>query len=325
MVFSVSRNKTKKQQQLLDVQEAYNLWDILKSMYAVVERIQIWKNYAHDPEFGLILSKALFDFDKEIKLLEKELQKYGIKGPKTNRAEISTSVNSEVLFDEFLAHDMFLVLQEHLEMFFKAFIRSTTNDNVRKLFYRLLSHAVERISLINKYLKIKGWIESPPLYPLVPNNVSERLDSGEVFHLWDHLTYRYDNIEKTEIFHDFVFDGDFKLLLSVGLQGPLKKQTLMLEKELKHFGIPVPKRPPTVVTAPKNTEILSDEFVYKDIFSGMHGAAVMHAQALKQSTTNDRIRGIFEKLLLSEVGMIDNLIKLGKLKGWLNPTPQYRL
>lgn len=123
----------------------------------------------------------------------------------------------------------------------------------------------------------------------------------------------------------FVYDGDFKLLLKVGLQGPLKHQTAMLEKELEHFGIPLPQRLSNVVVPPKNTELLKDEFIYKEIATGIHGAAIMHAQALKQCTTNDRVRGIFERLLLSEVGLLDKLIKFGKVKGWLNPTPQYRL
>jgi spore coat protein CotF len=325
MVFNAPRSKAEKQQQLLDVEEAYNLWDILKSMYSVMERVQIWGNFAHDPEFCLIIKKVLHDFKKEIITVEKDLEKFSIQGPRTNRSKINSSVNSEVLLDEFLAHDLFLVFQEHVEMLLRAFATSTTNDNVRTVFFKLLTRAAKRQKTMTKYLIIKGWLETPPLYPLVPGNVTERLDTGEAFHLWDHLTYRYDNIEKTEIFHDFAYDGDFKLLLKVGLQGVLKKQTSMLEKELEYFGIPIPKHPPNVITPPDNTEILKDEFMYKDLSTGMHGAAIMHAQALKQSTTNNRVQNIFHELLLAEISMLDKLIKFGKVKGWLHPTPQYRL
>ena len=51
----------------------------------------------------------------------------------------------------------------------------------------------------------------------------------------------------------------------------------------------------------------------------------MHAQALKQSVTNDRIRKIFRQLLLEEIDIMDRLIILGKLKGWLHVPPQYKL
>ncbi|MDD4752371.1 MAG: DUF3231 family protein [Desulfitobacteriaceae bacterium] len=325
MVFTVPRSKSEKLQQLVDVEEAYNLWDVLKSMYSVMERVQIWSNFAHDPEFGLILQSSLSAITKEIKIVEKELKRYAIQGPKTNRSKINTSVNSEILLDKFLAHDLFLVLQEQMEMYLRAFVTSTTNDNVRKIFLKLLSNAVERQNLMEKYLKIKGWLETPPLYPLTSNYVGERLDTGEVFHLWDHLTYRYDNIEKTEIFHDFVYDGDFKLLIKIGLQGVLKKQASMLEKELENFGIPLPEHPPNVISPPDNTEILKDAFMYKDIMIGIHGATIMHVASLKQSTTNDRVRKIFQDLLLAEINMLDKMIKFGKVKGWLHPVPQYRL
>ncbi|MCR6544672.1 DUF3231 family protein [Dehalobacterium formicoaceticum] len=323
--FTAPRSKAEKQQQLVDVEEAYNLWDTLRSKYSVMERLQIWTNFAHDPEFVLILRKFSHDLKKEISVLEKDLQRFAIQGPKTNRSKINSSVNSEVLLDELLANDFFLLLQEQVEMFLRAFVTSTTNDQVRKIFLKLLSHAVERLTLMAKYLKVKGWIETPPLYPLVPSDVPERLDSGEAFHLWDHLTYRYDNFEKTEIFHDFVYDGDFKILLKVGLQGPLKKQISMLEKELEYFGIPIPEHPPNVFTPPDNTEILKDDFMFKDIFAGIHGAAIMHAQALKQSTTNSRVQKIFNDLLLGEADILNQLIKFGKVKGWIYPAPQYRL
>jgi hypothetical protein len=134
----------------------------------------------------------------------------------------------------------------------------------------MLSRTLNRLDSIAAYLRLKGWIETPPLYKKFPENITERLDSGEAFHLWDHLTFRYDNVAKTEVFCNLVFDGDFKLLLKVGLQGPLKQQTRMLEKELERFGIPMPLHPPNVVSPPENTEIVRDEFIFKDLMSGMH-------------------------------------------------------
>jgi len=324
VVFSLDGKKEAKQKEIIDVEEAYNLWDACQSMYGIVERIQIWQNFAHDYEFRLLFKKALDDFNDEVKLLETQLKKYLIQGPKANRAKVNTSVNSEVLLDQFLAHDFFLILQEHLEKFLRAIVSSTTNEGIRKLFLKMLSRTLNRLDRMATYLRIKGWIETPPLYKKIPENITERLDSGEAFHLWDHLTFRYDNVAKTEIFYNYVFDGDFKLLLKVGLQGPLKQQTRMLEKELERFGIPMPLHPPNVVNPPENTEIVRDEFIFKDLMSGMHGAAITHAQAVKQCSTNDRVRGIFKNLLLAEVDMLDKLLKLGKTKGWLNPAPLYQ-
>lgn len=65
--------------------------------------------------------------------------------------------------------------------------------------------------------------------------------------------------------------------------------------------------------------------MYRNLTAGMQSAAIIHAWAFKQSTTNDRIRNIFKELLLHEVGVIDKLTKYGKVKGWLNPSPLFRV
>ncbi|HHX95258.1 MAG TPA: hypothetical protein GX691_05535 [Clostridia bacterium] len=64
--------------------------------------------------------------------------------------------------------------------------------------------------------------------------------------------------------------------------------------------------------------------MFRVIFSGISGALTVHAKAVKQSTTNDRIRDLFKQLLLSELAALDTTIRFGKVKGWLHPTPTFR-
>ena len=59
MVFSLDGIKEAKQKEVIDVEEAYNLWDACRSMYGIVERIQIWQNFAHDYEFRLLFKRPL--------------------------------------------------------------------------------------------------------------------------------------------------------------------------------------------------------------------------------------------------------------------------
>jgi len=110
------------------------------------------------------------------------------------------------------------------------------------MFMQFLKDAINSLDTYVKYLKAKGWLEVPPLYKNVPPEVDEILDTGEAFHLWDYLTFRYDNLFKTQLFYGYAYDGDFKTLLLTGtkiLEGQCKK----LLGELTYFGIPVPKRP----------------------------------------------------------------------------------
>ncbi len=151
----------------------------------------------------------------------------------------------------------------------------------------------------------------------------EKIDAGEAFHLWDHLTFRYDNIQATQIWYEHAHDTDFKFLLKNGLQNVLRKQAEMLEKELIKFGIPLPKQPSDVVKSAGDTTLLDDDYMFRTLNIGIMGALWLHTLALKQCTTNDRIRDIFRNLLIDEVNVLDKLLLLGKLKGWINAVPLY--
>lgn len=323
MALKISSSKPEKRRDLVSVSEAYNLWDLLASKYRAHVSVQTWENFAHDLDLQKILGLYIKDLQSEIKQLENMMAKFEIKAPPSQVADIKSTTNAEVLRDEFIASDFLLLLQGNIENLFKAFRTSVTNEEVRKLLMKFIENGVSRMDSMVSYNRLKGWIMVPLLYPLVPKNVTERLDTGEAFHLWDHLTFRYDNMEQTEIFSAFASDPDFKVLLKTGLHGTLKKQAEMLETELQHFGIPMPSRPPSTWPKAENSELLSDKFMYRALIAGMQGAAMLHAIAVKQCTTNDRIRGIFKQLLIEEISMIDKMVMYGKVKGWLNPAPQY--
>jgi len=318
--------KTRKRQNLLiDTSEAYNLWDIVNSKYLQADRLLLWKNYIHDPDLLHVFEDAEGKLKNSILELENKLEKFGIKGPDKHRSVIKTATNAEVIRDETISQDYYLILQEMIEMLLRAIRTSTTNDYVRNIYLKQLRNMLNFMDSYVKYLKVKGWLSVPPLYKNVPADVKEKLDAGEAYHLWDHLTYRYDNLHQTDMFYTFVHDAEFKKIMQTGIQMTLKRQINMLEKELSHFGIPVPKRPTSVYVAPPDTTLLDDDHMYRTILTGIQGAASLHGQAYKQCSTNDRIRRIFKELLFSEVDFLDKLIKFGKLKGWLYPTPQYRL
>ncbi len=84
--------------------------------------------------------------------------------------------------------------------------------------------------------------------------------------MWDHLTYRYDNIYLTETFKDLVSDKDFKFLVAMSLQSVLKKQESRLEKECLRFGIPLPKKPVRLLHGLQIPNILFRMILYIETF-----------------------------------------------------------
>ncbi|WP_028307684.1 DUF3231 family protein [Desulfitibacter alkalitolerans] len=322
MVLNIGAKKDARQAQL-NVEEAYVLWDMTNVTYAGIDMAQIWGVYVHDPDLNIILQRAIDKYKKRSKDLEKELRKYSIDGPTQPRADkLAVATNSELLTDENIGKYLLLFLQEQVELLFKSIRNSTTNDAIRAMFIKFLTDIIGDLDILIKYLKLKGWIGIPPIYPNIPVSQREKADTGEIFHLWDHLTFRYDNIYQTQYWVQHTNDSDFKTLLKKGLQDTLKIQVKKLEQELIKFGVPLPQRPPAVIASTGTTN-MEDSYMFRILFTGMIGAAWMHALALKQCFTNDRLRDIFKDLLVQEINIIDKMILFGKTKGWLGIVPQY--
>lgn len=320
--FGSKNNKT--QQKLIDVREAFNIWDILKSKYDIAEFMSINYQLTHDLDLKAIIINYKRDIDKNIKILEKMLNTYAVQGPSQGRISVQWAGNSEPTRDEMIALQMITYIQEHIENLLRAVRTSVSNDKIRLTLTHMLKDTIKNSNQLYGYLKLKGWLETPPVYPNIPADQTETISCAAAAHIWDHLTYRYDSSRWTKTYIVLVKDKDLKILLERGYLA-LEKQANLLENECKKFGITPPKRPPEVVTAPENTEIFTDDQIYRTVLNGLQSASIMHAEALKQCTTNDRIRGIFRDMLLSEIDFYGNYVKYGKLKGWLHPVPGYRL
>lgn len=51
--------KSRTEKQIVDAQEAYNLWDNLRNRYNGIEQIQIIENFIHDSDFTLLTQGIL--------------------------------------------------------------------------------------------------------------------------------------------------------------------------------------------------------------------------------------------------------------------------
>jgi len=169
-------------------------------------------------------------------------------------------------------------------------------------------------------LIFEGFIHDPDLESLKTG--ANQLSLVEAASLFDHLTYRYDTMYLTNIFVSIVHDLDFRIVLELGL-ARLNKQIDTLEKQLKRFLVPFPKRPAMFSLDAQGVRFFDDDTIFRTINSFMQGAGNKHAQAFKQATHNDDIREFFKDLLIEEMDVFDDFIKFGTLRGWLNPIPKY--
>lgn len=310
----------------VDCQEAYNLWDALTSRYNTIHQVLIWQNFVHDKDFSLLLQHAYMELmDKQVNKLEQIMNDYQLALPKRAPQIVSTPANVEAYEDRFLASIVINIIQENITQQIRFIRTSLTNELVRKAFINFLGEWADLYDNAIKYVKLKGWLSIPPLYKQVPPDNNETLDSGEAYQLWDHLAARYDTIEKTQKYQNFAHDIDFQALLHLGLQKVLEKQANILEKECGKFGIILPSRPPKSISTKVGMELYDDELIFRDIFTGMQFIMELHSTALKQTTTNDRLRAMYRNFLNEELNALDNWIIYGKMKGWFRPIPIYSL
>lgn len=308
----------------ISVAGVYNLWDVLTGYYDSLEYLNIFANYAHDPDLKLKLNDTISDITKRSQQIEKLMARSKIRTPDLSKKDVHTLKNPQIIDDQQIGKYLLFTAQERIEMKARAVRNSQFNDNIREFFMKLLKVDIGNIDAIVKYVKLKGWLEQPPLLLYLPEDCKEEIDVGEAYHLWDHLVFRYLNIEQTQIFFHRAHDGDFKLVLNRATE-TLKKQAQQIEKEIYYFGLPYTKRSPVQLGLTENDEYIDDDFIYNILLQGLQSASIIHAQAFKKATTNERIRKLFGRLLVEEIESIDALIKYGKLKGWLISTPVYRM
>jgi len=153
--------------------------------------------------------------------------------------------------------------------------------------------------------------------------LQKELNIFEGGHLWNLLVSRYDVVERTQTLENFAQDPDLKLVIKSGLK-ILKKQIANLENIIKQYGIPLPKRPPVASESVINVEVITDEFIFRSIFSGIQSFIPIHASALIH-TTSPKFRETFLTMLINEVGIYDKLFIYGQLKGWILDPPAYRV
>lgn len=129
--------KLEQRQQQIDIREAFNIWDVLNSKYMAAERLQTLEHLVHDLDLKMIMEQALRSINKNIAELEKLAEKYAVKTPDRNRSYSTFTGGKQITTDEFIALDLFLYYQGHLENLSRVLRSTVTNDGMRTAFKKM--------------------------------------------------------------------------------------------------------------------------------------------------------------------------------------------
>lgn len=304
----------------IDIQEAYSIWNWLRIRYNSMETFQLYLNLVHDRDFSLLLSRLLADTKKHMKTMEQEGEKFKIPLPDRPPLDIKFAVSINQITDKLIYKKIFADMIAELFTISRAVRTSTTNDRIRKIFVDdMLSH-IRNFEILYKYSKLKSWEEVPPTYKTASPTDKENVTLTEAYHLWDHLSQRYDQLKMNNMFLGVVHDPDFKMILNQGAK-ILNAQVQKLEQQVLQYGVIMPSRPPAHQQITIDPESLTDDFMYGVIFTGIGEAMDLHMRAVIETIKNDALRDLFLEILKDEVSSFDKYLKYGKAKGWTKVVP----
>ncbi len=254
--------------EVVDIEEVFNIWNLLDSRYRDIQTIQILQNFVHDRDLSRLMSKVMSTAKSQLKVLENEGKAFKINLPPKPPKGAKTSTQVQELSDQHIYRTVFSDLRDDLFLLSRSVRTSTTNDRIRGDFAKWLQAQVDNYEQLLKFGRIKAWQSPVPSYKTAKAQGTEPISVAEAYHIWDHLGQRYDQIQLTELFLGFAHDTEFQSLLNTGSQ-LMNRQAKQLEAEALKFEVPLPERPPHSVDFPIDPETLRDDFLYRTILRGI--------------------------------------------------------
>ena len=314
--------KVKKRDESLDIQEAFNIYNLLRARYVSTQTIQLFKNFAHDVTWDIILDKYQLHFEKQIDNLEKLGEKYRIIMPNRPPVDVKFATRVNDIRDDYIYKKIYHDLIAQVSSLSNAVRSTTTNDNLRGIITQDFITHFEDLDILYKFGKLKGWEETYPTYKTAIKQEKEQLSTSEAFHIWDHITMRYEQTEIIGIFASFAHDTEFKVILQNWLY-VYNKQLNTLEKLALKLNIPLPNRPAQPVQSPIDPEMITDKFMYRILLGWELDSIDAHGRAIIECIRNESLRKLWKEFLNAELEDYDKYLKYGKLKGWTRVVPIY--
>ena len=97
-----------------------------------------------------------------------------------------------------------------------------------------------------------------------------------------------------------------------------------MEEKAKTLKLKVPLRPATDYKFSTQIEQVTDQMIYKKLYSDLVSEINTLVMANRTSVTNDSIRMFFKETLLKNLNTLEGFYKYGKLKTWVDVEPSYK-
>jgi hypothetical protein len=158
------------------------------------------------------------------------------------------------------------------------------------------------------------------------NTTDKPMHSGEVYYLWESLTYGYQMISTAETFIMNTEDKEIHLLLQAGIKSLKSLRIDRIEMLLKEAGFTVPPIPASKMLQGKpgvGQEVtISDDEVLRVMYELSNSLLNQDARAVGTATTMNSIRSLFIDLLKDDIRANEVLFDMGSSRlVFPNPPP----
>jgi hypothetical protein len=117
-----------------------------------------------DGDLKATLNIGLMALEKQIRLLENELNYFAVPLPKKPADVTETPEDTQITDDKHLFRTLIDGMQGAGVLHIQPIKECTFNDRLRQIFVKLLKEELDLIDKYYKYAKLKGWLHPIPLY-----------------------------------------------------------------------------------------------------------------------------------------------------------------
>ena len=149
----------------LDIGEAFLLSQHLYYRYVCLEKTNLYYKWANDTDLKGIIKIGLDYLEKEIGLIERQMDKYKVpqptRSPKSVKVTVDVNDNSSIN-DQLIFEEIRLGCVAAVEKNLRNAIAILNNDSLRVMFINFVKEEMDIMLNCCKYGKAKGWL---PVYP----------------------------------------------------------------------------------------------------------------------------------------------------------------
>ncbi len=156
--------KVTKRDDVIDIQEAYNIYSLLRARYVSTQTVQLFKNFVHDVGWELVLDEFQKNFENQINNLEKLGEKFRIIMPNRPPVDVKFATRLNDITDDYIYKKIYHDLVAQLMSLSHAVRSTSTNDNLRGIIIQDLKTHFQDFDTLYKFGKLKGWEETYPTY-----------------------------------------------------------------------------------------------------------------------------------------------------------------